>query len=64
MNNITNDITYLVGSVEDGDFWCRGETKDRGQAVRVYSEHKKNEPKKEWAVYVRITSYEKCNVLD
>jgi hypothetical protein len=64
MNSITNNITYLVGSVVDGDFWCSGETQDRGQAVRFYNEHKKNEPNKEWAVYVRITSYEKCLVKE
>jgi hypothetical protein len=62
--NTNNEITYLIGSFEDGLFWCRGETQDRGQAVRVYNQYKKDDPNKEWEVYVRITTYEKCIVKD
>jgi len=49
----------MVGNIWNEDFWCIGETQDHEQAVRVLSENKNKEPKKDWVIIVRYTSFEK-----
>lgn len=53
------ETAYLVGNIQDEDFWYVGETQDREQADRVLLENKNKEPKKDWVIIARYTTYEK-----
>jgi len=59
MNIPPQETTYLVGRIEDEDFWCVGETQDREQASRVCEKNKQLEPNKDWVIIARYTNYEK-----
>ena len=59
MKNLIPQTNYMVGNIWNEDFWCIGETQDREQAVRVLNENKNKEPKKDWVIIVRYTSFEK-----
>jgi hypothetical protein len=52
-----NNPMYLVGCIQDGEFWCRGEYSDLETAKRNYLAYCQDQPNKHIQLVEQIVSH-------
>jgi hypothetical protein len=57
MKEPTKEVSYLVGNIENGEFWCATETTDRNNANLIYEELITRYPKMENVMYEKCITY-------